>query len=109
MGEASGKREWVRWACPKFFNTGMGQYSMARCTGRADTTMHSAPAAKVTKRQYASLAFNWIRILFGRWNTRHPMTITGKGSVVDRAATNTDVRIMWKNVAGFPKPEAFSA
>ena len=62
----------------------MGQYSMARCTGRADTTMHSAPAAKVTKRQYASLAFNWIRILFGRWNIGHPMTITAKGSVVDR-------------------------
>lgn len=84
MREASGKREWVRWARPKFFNTGMGQYSMARCTGRADTTMHSAPAAKVTKRQYASLAFNWICILFGRWNIGHPMTITGKGSVVDR-------------------------
>ena len=59
----------------------MGQYSMARCTGRADTTMHSAPAAKVTKRQYASLAFNWIRTFFGRWNIGHPMTITGKSSV----------------------------
>jgi len=113
--EASGKREWVhvRWA--KFLKQTFQEWAQHSMTRRAWARTHyDAQRARGKGHQAAvrSLAFKWIRILFRCWKDRRLMTRTGtpKESPGRRSAPpNTDVRIMWKNIAGFSKPAAFLA
>jgi hypothetical protein len=114
--EASGKREWVhvRWACPKFIKQTFqewAQHSMARCAWAHKHYDAQRTRGKGHQAAVRSLAFKWIRILFRCWKDRTPYDENRYTESLGRrsAAPNTDVRIMWKNVAGFSKPAAFSA
>ncbi len=108
--EASGKREWVhaRWASPKFVKQTFqewAQHSMTKC---AWARMHyDAQRTRGKGHQAAvrSVAFKWIRILFRCWKDRTPYQESRYMESLDRrsSAPSTDVKIMWKNVAGFSK------
>jgi len=114
--EASGRREWVhaRWACPKFLKQTFqewAQHSMTRCAWARKHYDSQRARGKGHQAAVRSLAFKWIRILFRCWQARTPYDETTYTESLGRrsALPNTDVQIRWKNVAGFSKPEAFSA
>lgn len=73
--------------------------------------IHSEPAAKGHQAAVRSLAFKWIRILFRCWQARTPYDETTYTDSLGRRSglPNNDVKIRWKNMAGFSKPAAFSA
>jgi len=87
------------------------QHSMARCAWAHKHYDAQRARGKGHQAAVRSLAFKWIRILFRCWKDRMPYDENRYTESLGcrSAAPNTDVRIMWKNVAGFSKPAAFSA
>jgi transposase len=114
--EASGRREWVhaRWACPKFIKQTFqewAQHSMARCAwARAHYDVQRA-RGKGHQASIRSIAFKWIRILVRCWQDHTPYDESRYLHSLRRRSGTPDaaVTIVWKNVAGFSKPTAFSA
>jgi transposase len=113
--EASGKREWVhaRFACPKFLKQTFqewAQHSIPRCAWAHSHYDAQRARGKGHQAAVRSVAFKWIRILFRCWKDRTPYDDTRYTESLCRRSTpsNSAVRMMWKNIAGFSKPTAFS-
>jgi hypothetical protein len=89
----------------------MAQPSMTRCAWARRHYEAQRTRGKGHQATVRSLAFKWIRILFGCWKDRVLYDEVQYTQSVGRrsAAPNTNVQIKWKKVADFSKPAAFSA